>query len=65
MTGSNGRQFVKYSFYKVDPLWRRLPDAERQDGKREFAAVVEEFATETFTRSYSLEGLCGDADFLL
>lgn len=65
MAGSNGRQFVKYSFYKVDPLWRRLPDAERQDGKREFAAVVEEFAAESFTQSYSLVGLRGDADFLL
>ena len=65
MANSNGRQFVKYSFYKVDPLWRRLPEAERHESKREFAAVVQELAAETFTRSYSLVGLRGDADFLL
>ena len=57
MANSNGRQFVKYSFYKVDPLWRRLPEAERHESKREFAAVVQELAAETFTRSYSLVGL--------
>lgn len=65
MAGENGRQFVKYSFFKVDPQWRRLPDDERTSGKSEFAAVVEETAGHTFIRSYSLVGLRGDADFLL
>ena len=65
MSGSDGRQFVKYNFFRVDPLWRRLPEAERLDHKREFAAVVEESATHMFTRSYSLVGLRGDTDFLL
>lgn len=65
MAGSNGRQFVKYSFFKVDPLWRRLPHAERDDNKREFAAVVDESAAHMFARSYSLVGLRGDADFML
>ena len=65
MTKANGRQFVKYNFYKVDPLWRRLPERERGDGKREFAAVVAECSTHAFIRSYSLIGLRGDADFLL
>ena len=65
MADSDGRQFVKYSFYKVDPLWRRLPQPQREDGKREFSAVVEELPSHTLTRSYSLVGLRGDADFLL
>ena len=65
MAQSNGRQFVKYNFFKVDPLWRRLPEVERTDNKREFAAVVEESATHMLIRSYSLVGLRGDADFLL
>ena len=65
MSDSNGRQFVKYSFYKVDPLWRRLPEEERRQSKRQFAAVVDEISSHTFTRSYSLVGLRGDADFLL
>ena len=65
MPGANGRQFVKYSFFKVDPEWRRLPAELRADGKREFAAVVDESASHMMVRSYSLVGLRGDADFLL
>ena len=65
MASSDGRQFVKYSFYKVDPAWRRLPADERTDNKAEFAAVVGEFAGTMMVRSYSLVGLRGDADFLL
>jgi len=65
MAQANGRQFVKYSFYKVDPAWRRLSQEKRLDNKREFAAVVEETATHMPVRSYSLVGLRGDTDFLL
>ena len=65
MPNSDGRQFVKYNFYKVDPLWRRLPQAERLETKGEFAAVLGEFSTEMMLRSYSLVGLRSDADFLL
>ena len=65
MADENGREFVKYNFYSVDPAWRRLPEAERIEGKAEFASAVEEAATSTFVRSFSLVGLRGDADFLL
>lgn len=65
MVGSNGRQFVKYNFYKVDPVWRRLPESERNSHKEEFAAVVEESTNLMMLRSYSLVGLRGDTDFLL
>ena len=41
MSGGNGRQFVKYSFYKVDPEWRRLPDEQQADNRGEFAALVQ------------------------
>ena len=56
MDDSNQRQFVKHNFYKVDPLWRRLSQEERADGKREFAAVVEERTSHMLIRSYSLVG---------
>ena len=36
------RQVVKYNFYQVDPLWRRLPDEERKAHREEFDAVVAE-----------------------
>ena len=65
MADSNGRDFVKYNFFKVDPAWRRLPVEDREAGKKEFMAVIDEFDSEMFTRSFSMVGLRGDADFLL
>ena len=65
MENSNGRQFVKYNFFKLDPAWRRLPESERTDNKRQFAAVVGESASHMLIRSYSMVGLRGDVDFLL
>ena len=65
MDGPDRRQFVKYNFYAVDPLWRRLPQEERDASREEFVAVVDELSTSMFIRSFSLVGLRGDADFLL
>ncbi len=62
---SGRRQVVKFTFFKVDPLWRRLPKEERERGKAQLCAVVEEFGDRLMIRSYSLVGLRGDADFLL
>ncbi|MDA1189335.1 MAG: chlorite dismutase family protein [Chloroflexi bacterium] len=64
-TKQDNQQFVKYTFYKADPLWRRLPDAERKAGKEEFASVVNEFSSSMVLRSYSCVGMRGDVDFLL
>src|ERR671932_886439 len=58
-------QYVNYIFFKLDPLWRRLPDEERTRGKREFLDAVEESSDEMLVRSFSLMGLRSDADFLL
>jgi chlorite dismutase len=59
-------QYVAYTFYRVDPAWRRLPVEERQAQKEEFAEVVESFA-ERFEhlRAYTTAGLRPDADFFL
>ena len=65
MAEAGRRQFVKFNFFKVASEWRRLPDDERLDSKKEFAAVVEETASNIFTRAFSMIGLRGDADFLL
>jgi chlorite dismutase len=59
------RNFVKFTFVKVDPAWRRLPADERAAGKREFAAACNEFATDHFLRAYSLVGTRGDCDVLI
>ena len=59
------RQFVKYTFLKVDPAWRRLDADERARHKREFMAACEDYSAERLLRSFSLVGTRGAADLLL
>ena len=59
------RHFVKYTFLQVDPAWRRLPDEERDEHKREFIAACEDFAEDHLLRAFSLVGTRGDADMLI
>jgi chlorite dismutase len=59
------RQFLKYTFFKVDAHWRRLEGEEKAASKREFAKLVNDFAKHNTIRSYSLLGIRGDTDFML
>jgi chlorite dismutase len=59
------RQVVKFSFYRIEAAWRRLPLAEREAGKDAFVEAVDAFANRLQVRSYSVQGMRGDADFLL
>ena len=59
------RHFVKYTFLKVDPAWRRLPDEQRAADKREFLAACEDFAAERLLRAFSTVGTRGDTDLML
>jgi chlorite dismutase len=59
------RHFVKYTFLKVDPAWRRLDPDERAQHKREFIAACEDFSSDRLLRAFSLMGTRGDADMLL
>ncbi len=59
------RQYVRFTFYKLDPAWRRLPPEERERGMAEFLAAVDETTPHMLVRSYSCIGLRVDADFLL
>ena len=59
------RDFVKYTFYRVQPEWRRLPAAEREAGKDEFAAVAAEHSDRVALNTYTLVGARGDTDFML
>ena len=65
MTEQSRRDFVKYTFFKVNPEWRILPVKVRQDSKAQFVEVLEEFSDRVSMSSYSLVGTRGDADFLL
>jgi chlorite dismutase len=64
-TAMPARQFVKYTFLKVDPAWRRLDPDTRATHKREVMAACEDFASERLLRAFSLVGTRGDADLLL
>ena len=65
MAQDGNRQFVKYTLFKVDPQWRRLPQGDRERSKAEFTAVVDEFAPQMSINSYSLLATRGDVDFML
>ncbi len=59
-------QYVAYTFYKVDPAWRRLPIEERSAHKDAFAEVVEDWAGRMDAlRAYSTAGVRPDCDFFL
>lgn len=59
------RHFVKYTFLKIDPAWRRLDEAERSEHKREFMAACEDFADGHLLRAFSTVGTRGDCDLML
>ena len=59
------RHVVKYTFLKVDPAWRRLPEEQRAADKREFVAACEDFAAERLLRAFSTVGTRGDTDMML
>jgi len=59
-------QYVAYTYYRIDPAWRRLPVEERQAAKDAFAEVVEDF-TDRFDhlRAYMTTGVRAETDFFL
>ena len=59
------REFVRFSVFKLDPAWRRLPASERAAHKDEFEALIGERGRTMMVYSYSLVGTRGDADLLL
>jgi chlorite dismutase len=59
-------QYLAYTFYRVDPAWRRLPVEERAAGKDAFAEAVEDWAGRfDHLRCYSVTGVRPDCDFFL
>ncbi|MDA1036567.1 MAG: chlorite dismutase family protein [Chloroflexi bacterium] len=64
MTTETTSQIVKYTFYKVDPEWRRLPVEVRAQDKRELAGVLDS-APDMMVRTYSLMGMRGDTEIMV
>ncbi len=60
------RQFVNFSFFKLDPAFRRLPQDEIDKGKKEFMEVLEEYDNrgDVILLSYTTMGIRADAEIL-
>jgi chlorite dismutase len=59
------RHFVKYTFLKLDPAWRRLDEDVRAADKREFVAACADFSDGHLLRAFSTVGTRGDTDLML
>jgi chlorite dismutase len=64
--GQGQGQYVAYTFFRVDPAWRRLPIEERIAHKEAFADVVDAWAERMDAlRAYSVAGVRPDTDVFL
>lgn len=59
------RQFVKFTFFKVAPEWRRLESGEQSDQVGDVQRVIEDWSERTLVRCYSTVGTRGDTDFMI
>lgn len=57
--------YVDFLFYRLEPAFRRLPKAEKQEGVEEFIACVERHTKKIKVKPYLTIGLRADADLLL
>lgn len=66
MTEEIAQQYVNFRFYKLQPEWRRLGEAEKEKGRKEIIEVCESFRPKgVILVSYSLAGIRGDSEFML
>lgn len=61
------RQFLHYSFYRLEPEFRRLPLERRRAAGAEFIELMGKWdaSDDLILRTYSLVGLRADVDFML
>ncbi len=59
-------QYVSFTFFKLDPAFRRLDKEEQLQGKNEFIQAIEEYQkTDMMILYYSLVGIRADVDIML
>ena len=56
---------VSFCFYRIDPSWRRLPEATKRRQADEFRNIIQGYAKKLMVLTYSLVGLKADVDFLI
>jgi chlorite dismutase len=59
------RQFVNFACYKLDPAFRRLPEAEKAAAKAQFVEMLDTKIDGLISLSYSTAGLRAETDFIL
>ncbi len=59
------QRFVEFLVFKADPVWRRLDEKERQEGREGLARVIEGCKTQVTTYPYSTVGLKAGTDLFL
>jgi len=59
------RQFVHFSFFRLDRSFRLLPEAQREAARDELSGVIEGAGEQFPVRAYSTFGVRADADFML
>jgi len=62
---NDARQYLKYTFLKLRPEWRRLPATERERGRQAFVHALAQHSEGLALRTYSLVGIRGDCDVLI
>ena len=62
---TDARQLVSFSFYRLDPEWRRLSKATKHQQAGELQSIVTQYAKRLMVLTYSLVGLKADVDFLI
>jgi len=59
------REYLKYTFFKVNAHWRHLNNENKSAAKQEFVPITNRFGKQNILSSYSLVGIRGDTDFML
>lgn len=65
MDSEQKQQYVNYSYYKVDPAWRRLSDKEKETGRNEFLEVIDGYSNKIMVFTYTTFGFRADTDFMI
>ena len=62
---AHARQLVSFSFYRVDPAWRRLSRDAREKQSAELLSAVNASRKRLLVLTYSLIGMRGDVEFMI
>jgi chlorite dismutase len=60
-----GRQFLKYTFFKILPGFRSSEETVRQEAKLAFGEILNKFGSKMIIKPFSLFGTRGDCDIML